>query len=112
MCHHVRAHSDVAAGIGDVSELLYPFSSSWRFSPPVTSRTCADLRTPWLSHRDSGPVCLTECFISYDIGRASKWGSNPDPHRMSAISAGIRVLMFVMFNRLRSRARVTCMIGG
>ena len=35
-----------------------------RVSLPVTSRACADLRTPWLSHRDSGPVRLTECFIS------------------------------------------------
>jgi len=53
-----------AAKLEKVQRNSRTYTAPCRVSLPVTSRACADLRTPWLSHRDSGPVRLTECFIS------------------------------------------------
>ena len=38
-----------------------------RFSPRIASHNCRDLRFSMLSHAAGGRICLTNCFISYNV---------------------------------------------
>ena len=41
--------------------------SHCRFSPPIASHNCRDLRFSMLSHAAGGRICLTNRFISYNV---------------------------------------------
>jgi hypothetical protein len=61
----------IAPAVSVESDLRYPLGLpviNCRFSPRIASHNCRDLRFSMLSHAAGGRICLTNCFISDNVG--------------------------------------------